>query len=759
MNTQLLFVEGTTGHSERYGLSSDYQLIDGLVGSGIFEQSSTLVGIGLTSGTVDLLSHSAATGAVILQRFNEQGLLTSNPVTGTPGPAWDLASLYGYDSTGRPLVLFYDRETGTAQLHAVTTNGGFERVFVSTGWNQTWTAMVTFVLSDGSGADMLLYAGSSGNAQIWRIALDGTYSHIKNFIGWSPNWTRLAVLARRQDEADILFYASNNATAQVWTIRRNGTIEWKSSLSGWRTTWNHIVCMDPATLKSLPGVPGPGADLEGYILSLGELQAAALVSRVPMPVETKSIEGISYQIQREAVRLTQVANEFTILNPVADQLWPGAVLQGRSLSGNQLSPVPLPRSGGTLTITTDLVGAGRQNTSARLDNPSLATATDLRRALLEQAAPTDSAGAITVAMSSARTLEHGLVNLGVNVKYQAVTVDLKANLDHELKTNTVIARILQVYYTVAFEPNAGAGAFFDRAVTPQQLRPYCGPSNPPVYISQVSYGRSLLLVVEAQASNTTIKGALDVLVKAAANVHFQVSGEYRQLVDTMSIRVFEAGSTGIVLKTLFDGKVAEITDNLLSYIRAGASFSLRNPGAPVSFTTRHLGSRTPAFVGLTTDFTEVVSVSSPEVTGALQIADGWSGGPKPAGVRVGRGDKIIATAGGLNWSGVIGSRLYGPDGHPQQWWVFGPISTDGFPLPNETPFMLIGGFDRQDWVPVGSAREFLANWSSGSGPKELWFGTNDSDPYNGDDGRRFDVSWRVQRATAEQLGLHGVGRR
>jgi hypothetical protein len=758
MHRHLLFIEAQTGFTSNYLLDTTHQLQSEQVLTTPLPPAGPVVSIGVGADHADLLEVRHSDGQLWRLRVARDRRVTPLAQAGNPGPGFDLATLYGYDSAGRPQVLLYDRERGQAEMHALNPDGSLERQFVSRGWNRTWTAMITYAPNDGQAAELLLFDASRGLGQIWRIALNGGYTHVRTFNGWSTSWTQLTVLQRRATECDILFYAAGSAMAQRWAIRRDGTISFAQGYGGWRGTWAQIICSDPEALRAQPGPLPVGAGLDAYIRSLGDLQAASFVSRTPMPLETRPIGDIAYQIQREAVRISRSTSELTILTPMADQIWPGAVLQGRSLAANQLSPVPLPRAGGTLVITTDLVRGGSQR-SGRVTAASLANVTDLRRALLEQAAPTNSAGAMTLAMSSARTLEHGLVNLGVNVQYQPVTVDLKASLEHEMRSNTVIARVLQVFYTVAFEPDAGPAGFFAPGVDQAQMQAYAGPGNPPVYVSQVSYGRSLVLVVRAQASDTKIKGALDVLVKAAANVHVGIEGEYKSLIETMHISVFESGSTGVGLTTLFAGNGANIADNLLAYIRSGASFSLANPGAAIGFTVRHLGSRNPASVALVTDYTEVVSVSSPEVSGALQIADGWAGGPKPAGVRVALGDQVLVTADGQNWSGVWGSRLYGPDGHPQSWWVFGPISTAGFPLPNETPFALIAGFDRQDWRLVGSSREFTANWSSGSGPKELWFGTNDNDPYNGDDARRFNVSWRVRRASAEQLGLHGVGYR
>lgn len=759
MNRQLLLVDAGTGHAETYRLNEELGLDEDRA-VGPLATWNFILPIGTTATGAVLLGYRAADGHTARWRLAGSGHLEAMPPVASPGPGWDIASLYGYDLQSRPQVIFYSRQTGTAEMRVLAADGTWSPGFVSRGWHGGWSQMVTFRAFDGSSADLLLVDAAGQRAQIWRIDSNGRYTHVRGFPGWYQGWTRIELLRRRADECDLLFYAAGTAMTHAWTIRRNGQISLVHQFNGWRSTWQHVVCVDPQTLQALEGgVPVvSGQDLDAWIRSLGDLRAAEYRSATPMPPEVREIGGIAYEVRREAVRLSLPTSEQFLLSPMADQIWPGAVLQGRAMAAQQLAPIPLQRAGGSLVITTDLVGAGA-TLSTRINQVSLADINQARRQLLIQANPTDSPGAFRWAYSSARTLEHGLVNLGVNVKYQKVNVDLKASLEHELKTTTVIARFLQVYYTAAFEPDPAPGGFFAPGVGVEQLRAYAGPEDPPVYVSQVMYGRMLVLVAQAEDSETKIRGALDVIVNAAANVTVDLDGSYRNQINTLRLQAIEVGGNGVAVRTLFEGQVGQVADNLLAYIRAGSTFSLANPGAAIGFTVRHVGSRTPAAVALATDFQDVVSVTSPELTGSLEIADGAQGGPKPAGVRVGIGDRITVTADGQNWSGIWGSRLYGPDGHPQAWFVFGPTPTAGYPLPEATPFALIAGFDKSDWVLVGGAKTFEVHWTGNGGPRELWFATNDNNPYNGDDARKFRVSWRVRRATAEQLGLHAVGAR
>jgi hypothetical protein len=108
--------------------------------------------------------------------------------------------------------------------------------------------------------------------------------------------------------------------------------------------------------------------------------------------------------------------------------------------------------------------------------------------------------------AQARTLEHGLLNLGVEYKSATFDANLKMGLDVGLKTNTAIVNFQEIFYTVAFTPPATATPFFDSSVRLSEVKHYAeisnayGEPNPPAYISQVDYGRSLTVIITGSES-------------------------------------------------------------------------------------------------------------------------------------------------------------------------------------------------------------------------------------------------------------------
>jgi hypothetical protein len=374
---------------------------------------------------------------------------------------------------------------------------------------------------------------------------------------------------------------------------------------------------------------------------------------------------------------------------------------------------------------------------------------------LADLSPSDSATAIQYVSTQARTLEHGLLNLGVEYKSATFDANLKMGLDAGLKTSTAIVSFQEIFYTVAFTPPATAAPFFDPGVRLSDVRNYAeisnayGEPNPPAYISQVDYGRSLTVIITGSDSWTNLTAALTAKMKAGS---VSIDGKYEKTISESQVRVLASGGQSAVTVKLLDDPL----NQLPAYLAAGGAYTPDNPGQPLRYSVRYADTRDLFTVALSATFDETADVTGATAQTDLEIWDGPGGGPKSTGIRVTNGDKLSISASGENWSGVWFTGAYGPDG-----WVTWDKPGDGgrgYPLPDKHPFALCatydsGAPDNGRWFYVGSGLNTVANDTG-----ELWCGTNDNDPSNGDKDKRFQVHVMVTRQTKEELGLNGVGR-
>ena len=72
--------------------------------------------------------------------------------------------------------------------------------------------------------------------------------------------------------------------------------------------------------------------------------------------------------------------KFVALDPNADVLWPGSLVQGKSMAGGILDPVPVKRAPGTITLT--LASGGGGPFFKTMPEPSLSAATQAQNEIL-----------------------------------------------------------------------------------------------------------------------------------------------------------------------------------------------------------------------------------------------------------------------------------------------------------------------------------------------------------------------------------------
>ncbi len=78
--------------------------------------------------------------------------------------------------------------------------------------------------------------------------------------------------------------------------------------------------------------------------------------------------------------LTKVPEKFVALDPNADVLWPGSLVQGKSMAGGILDPVPVKRAPGTITLS--LASGGGGPFFKTMPEPSLSAATQAQNEIL-----------------------------------------------------------------------------------------------------------------------------------------------------------------------------------------------------------------------------------------------------------------------------------------------------------------------------------------------------------------------------------------
>jgi hypothetical protein len=513
-------------------------------------------------------------------------------------------------------------------------------------------------------------------------------------------------------------------------------------------------------------------DTTGLSVQISDAQTSVLNSdinslgRMP-PVVTGStslgksqksidVSGVAYTLALEKLELVDEVVEHAFLQDIAAMgVWPGQVIQSKALlSGDVAAIGPFPRQPGTIQITTELISTTPRSQSVSINDPDAAKVNKARRDLINTINPTNAAGLLKTSYERAYTMREVGVKLGLSVKGSTFGVDANATFDDSYKSTVVVAVIRQVFYSVTFTPQSSEASGFwpDGQVSYQNLAPYVGAGNPPLYVDSVQYGRLICVTVQGSFSGTDITAALKGSYKAAVEVGASLDVKFKSVLENSQVKIYTNGVPGY-------GNFQDISsvEDLQNVYRSGLSFSPQNPGTPISFTCRHIADNSLAKVRLTGEYTRPLSAVGADINQQrFPVYDGPpNGGFVNTQIRVNPSDYVKISATGTIFSGVFASQPHGPEG-----WLPNHKADSQAPLPSARTYCLVhrfgtgslGSTSQQGWIETGAFWEGEVP-SPGSGGT-LQLNINDPNPLNGDPAYKWSVSVDVKRAGAGAVGIY-----
>ncbi|WP_415741614.1 thiol-activated cytolysin family protein [Streptococcus pseudopneumoniae] len=161
-----------------------------------------------------------------------------------------------------------------------------------------------------------------------------------------------------------------------------------------------------------------------------------------------------------------------------------------------------------------------------------------------------------------------------------------------------VVNFKQIYYTATFDAPTNPAAVFDKSVTPEDLKQRGVDSQtPPVYVSNVSYGRQIYVKFESTSKSTELKAAINAVIKGAT---IAPNSEWSRLLKNTSVTAVIVGGNASGAGKVVTGTV----ENLKELIREGANFSAQSPAVPISYKTAFLKDNAQATLQNSTDYIE-----------------------------------------------------------------------------------------------------------------------------------------------------------
>ncbi len=357
------------------------------------------------------------------------------------------------------------------------------------------------------------------------------------------------------------------------------------------------------------------AKINALVASAGRLvtdkkaDAAPVEKGTPTTLQVPGAGGTTYQCKYTDYSLTKVPEKFVALNPNADVLWPGSLVQGKSMAGGILDPVPVKRAPGTITLT--LASGGGGPFFKKMDEPSLSSATQAQNEILANYTGKTPAK-FSYSFQSIYSSEQLAVAVDANVEGTNWSAAAALSVDKKDEKSRYLIQFSQEYFTMAFDAPQGAAGVFAKGVTAEDLAPYAAAGNPPVYVSGVTYGRIFYILFESASSSLDLEAAVKGSYSGPSiSGSVAASASWKTTINESTVKAFGLGGNAELAINAVTGN--DQFEKIRTFLVSGANFDKENPGVPISYTIRNLTDSSQVKLALTTEYTAKDCV--PQATG------------------------------------------------------------------------------------------------------------------------------------------------
>lgn len=286
-------------------------------------------------------------------------------------------------------------------------------------------------------------------------------------------------------------------------------------------------------------------------------------------------------------------SDFPLFNPNASVVYPGSLLQGKTLTNASPSVIPLKRAGGTISI--DIIDGSSQPAFSvdEVSKSSIATAANNIIGASTGTVPAN----FNASFEEISSEEHLAFSLGLDAQSQYVQVASKFAFSQDKEYNHFLVKLNQSFYTLSFDLPTSYDDLFAPEVTPKDLQQYAGPGNPVTFISDVTYGRIYYMLIEYKSSDMSIQAELKAAFSGAiASADISATTDVFQRASDLQIKVVAFGGES---KSTFS-TIGEKNINKLAEM-FGESTDIRS-GVPISYVVRDAKNKETVGVKLATEY-------------------------------------------------------------------------------------------------------------------------------------------------------------
>lgn len=351
--------------------------------------------------------------------------------------------------------------------------------------------------------------------------------------------------------------------------------------------------------------PDDGGEIDSYLTGLpkwhefSEPQLPSDEPTGPTEVSLDQIGDDDYICSRTPCSITETPEDVVTFNAGGDILWPGALIQGDSYLGGIGTMKELPiRQRAPLTVS---ISFQTGNNSRTIQVPDLASVRSAIGELIDEATQQghNSGSSFVFRKTEAYSLAQASLKMGLSAGYMGTQVRAALSSVLSAGSNSVAAFFKQEMFTITIVQPQTPEALFSNDFTREHLDEQIelgniGPDNLPVYVSQVVYGRLLMLTATSDSARVSLMSDLEATYDGIGG---QISTSVGGALASADVEVVAVGGNSVeVLGDLMNGE-------LHTFFVAEAPLTT---AVPIAYTLRNLGDNSVAKVASTTDYVEEV---------------------------------------------------------------------------------------------------------------------------------------------------------
>ncbi|MFX0556904.1 thiol-activated cytolysin family protein [Maribacter sp. CXY002] len=321
-----------------------------------------------------------------------------------------------------------------------------------------------------------------------------------------------------------------------------------------------VSCSSDSDNPEIPTADNPIGQDDGdpsSILTIDQVLARAVVNDFPQTQTADTLEvseqysedyrsldddteTLRFRCKTKKVSVEDGNGEFPLFNPTAEIIWPGNLLQGKTLGQATPSSINVDRAGNTISY--NLVN-GNSVSAQTVDEITKGNVQTAMNAIIE-GDPNIVPANFVLEVEEVFSEEQMAFAMGIS--YESYKAKAQANLSFssEQQYNRVLVKLTQEYYTMSMDQVNGNEDIFAPNVTGEDLDPFVQADNPATYISSVTYGRIFYMLVESTSSRSDLISRIEGTYKGFGNkVEGEVDYEEYNTLDEVKTKIIAYGGS------------------------------------------------------------------------------------------------------------------------------------------------------------------------------------------------------------------------